>query len=253
MIINIAEPSVKSLLIHMQVNGKLLGSGTGFIVQSNVGPVLVTNRHNVTGRHQKTGEALSKTGGLPDELIIFHNRKNKLGEWVKISESIYESDKPRWIEHPAHGAQADIAAMPLLNLDDVQIYPYDLKDTGPKIKCGPSDIVSVVGFPFGITAGGSLAIWATGFVASEPDINYLNLPIFLIDCRSRPGQSGSAVIAYRSGGLVALEDNSAASYSSPVTRFLGIYSGRINNESDIGYVWKVSAIQELVNSITKTN
>jgi hypothetical protein len=89
----------------------------------------------------------------------------------------------------------------------------------------------------------------TGFIASEPAINFNNLPIFLIDCRSRPGQSGSAVIAYRSGGLVGLEDGSSVNYSAPVTRFLGIYSGRINEQSDIGIVWKAQAIQDLVNSI----
>lgn len=29
-------------------------------------------------------------------------------------------------------------------------------------------------------------------------------------------------------------------------RFIGIYSGRINSESDLGLVWKASAIQQLV-------
>jgi hypothetical protein len=93
-------------------------------------------------------------------------------------------------------------------------------------------------------------VWATGFVASEPAVNYNDLPVFLIDCRSRPGQSGSAVIAYRSGGMVALEDGSSAVYNGPVTRFLGVYSGRVNEQSDLGFVWKAQALSELVDSIT---
>ena len=245
----IAEPSVKSLLIQMRFEGQPLAKGTGFVAISSLGPVLITNRHNVTGRHQNTGEPLSPSGNLPDELNIVHNRANRLGEWAERTELLFESNEPRWIEHPTLGSQADFAALPLTQLDDVQLYPYDLANTGPRIFCGPADTVSVVGFPFGIQAGGSLAVWATGFVASEPNINYNNLPIFLIDCRSRPGQSGSAVVAYRSGGMVAMEDGGSAAFSGPVTRFLGIYSGRLNEQSDIGIVWKAAALNELISSI----
>ena len=77
-----------------------------------------------------------------------------------------------------------------------------------------------------------------------------DLPIFLIDCRARPGQSGSPVVAYRSGGSVVLEDGTTVVVSGgPVHRFFGIYSGRINEKSDLGLVWKAQAIRELVDSI----
>ena len=109
--------------------------------------------------------------------------------------------------------------------------------------------ISVVGFPFGIQVGGSFAVWSTGFVASEPQIDFNNLPIFLIDCRTRPGQSGSAVITHRNGGSVTMENGSTAFFDGPVTKFRGIYSGRINEQSDIGVVWKASAVAELVQSI----
>lgn len=227
----------------------LFSTGTGFIALSARGPVLITNRHNITGRHQQTNKPLSATGGLPNEIAIVHNRANRLGEWLGKVELLFDADKPRWIEHPILGQQADFVALPLSQLDDVQLYPYNLSDAGPKISFGPADTVSVVGFPFGLQAGGSLAVWATGFVASEPIIDFEDLPVFLIDCRSRPGQSGSAVIAYRSGGMVALEDGNAAVFGGPVARFLGIYSGRINDQSDIGIVWKAKAIQELISSI----
>jgi hypothetical protein len=110
--------------------------------------------------------------------------------------------------------------------------------------------VSVIGFPFGLAGGGALAIWATGFMATEHVIDYNNLPTFLIDCRARQGQSGSAVVAHRNGGIVGMEDGSSAAFAGPVTRFLGIYSGRINEQSDLGIVWKASAIKELVDTIT---
>jgi hypothetical protein len=34
--------------------------------------------------------------------------------------------------------------------------------------------------------------------------------------------------------------------SGAMTRFLGIYSGRLNAQSDLGFVWKASVVQELV-------
>jgi len=245
----IAEPSIKSLFIKMMFNGQPLATGTAFAVISDRGPLLITNRHNVTGRHPETGQPLLETGGIPNELLIFHNRKDRLGEWVFRIEPLYKDESPCWIEHPHLREKADFIALPLTQVDDVHIYPYDPANTGANIHVGPADTVSVVGFPFGIQAGGSLALWATGFMASEPEINFNNLPVFLIDCRSRQGQSGSAVIAYRSGGMVSMADGGVAKFSGPVNRFLGIYSGRINIESDLGIVWKANAIQELVTSI----
>jgi hypothetical protein len=245
----IAEPSVKSLIIQMQAAGQALSTGTAFVANSTKGPVLVTNWHNAAGRNPQTGKLLSATGAVPDEILILHNRSGKLGEWVPRKEMLYAGGKHRWFEHPAFGSKVDCIALPLTDIADVQLYPYSLGVGDPAIRCGPADAVSVVGFPFGITAGGALAIWATGFVASEPDVDFDNLPTFLIDCRSRPGQSGSAVIAYRSGGMVAMEDGSAAAFSGPVTRFLGIYSGRINDQSDLGIVWKARAVREIVDSV----
>lgn len=246
----IALPSVQSLLIQMQFNDQSLSTGTAFIVSSAKGPLLITNRHNVTGRRQDNDEPLSKTGGIPNNIVIIHNVKGKLGTWSGVVEPILDANhNPLWKEHPRYGKNADFVALPLTNTLNVELYPYDLNNTGPDVFVGPADSLSVVGFPFGIQAGGSLAVWATGFMASEPDIDFNDLPVFLIDCRSRQGQSGSAVIAYRSGGSVAMQDGSTAMFSGPITKFLGIYSGRVNTESDLGIVWKASAIKELVDSI----
>jgi hypothetical protein len=163
-------------------------------------------------------------------------------------ERLFQDGAPRWREHPQLGGQADFVALPLAQLDDVHLYPYTLGVGDPPILVAPAEVVSVVGFPFGITAGGCLAVWATGFMATDHDINYANLPVFLVDCRSRPGQSGSAVIAHRTGGAVATE-NGLMVGAGVMTRFLGIYSGRINAQSDLGFVWKAAAIRALVDSL----
>lgn len=245
----IVQLSVQSLLIQMRFGETILGSGTGFIVNAKNGPALVTNRHIVTGRHQDTNAPLSPTAGIPDNLIVWHNRLDKLGQWIAKRESLNVGLVPRWKEHPTLGARADIICLPLTELADVHIYPYDISNPGPDIRVGPSDTLSVVGFPFGLAGGGLFAIWATGFLATEPIADFGNLPISLIDCRSRQGQSGSPVVAYRSGGMTALSDGSSVVFSGPVSRLVGVYSGRINAESDLGRVWKVSALAELVTSM----
>lgn len=245
----ITEPSVKSLLIKMQFDGHLLATGTGFIAPSPKGAVLVTNLHNVTGRDPLTNQPLHSSGGIPNEVAIVHNRLGRLGEWIEKIEPLTKNDRRLWHLHPVLGEQADFVALLLTDLEDVQLFPYDPSAPGTDIAIGPADSLSVVGFPFGKAAGGSFAIWATGFMASEASVDYNGLPMFLIDCRSRQGQSGSPVIAYRSGGMVAMSDGSSAAFSGPAIRFLGIYSGRINSESDLGMVWKASAILELLEEI----
>jgi hypothetical protein len=186
---------------------------------------------------------------LPNEIVVIHNRKGHLGQWVPRIEPLFDGTTPRWVEHPTLGAKADFVALRLTQLDDVELYPYDTANVGPDIFVGPADPVSVIGFPFGVTAGGAFGVWATGFLASEPVVNFADLPIQLVDCRTRQGQSGSPVIAYRSGGMVAMMDGSAAAFNGPVYRFIGIYSGRINNESDLGLVWRAAAIHELVSTL----
>jgi hypothetical protein len=137
-------------------------------------------------------------------------------------------------------------ALPLTDLEGVDLFPYDPWNPGQLIRCGPTDLLSVIGFPFGLSAGGLFAIWVRGTIASEPEVDFNGQPILLLDSRTRPGQSGSPVIAHRTGGMVAMENGDSIVFSGPVSRFVGVYSGRINAKSDLGFVWKVRTIIELL-------
>lgn len=248
--IEISLPSVMSLYIEMFFDETCLSSGTGFLCRGKSGrPYLITNRHNVTGRNQETGKCLDeKTLAIPNLLKITHNKTGLLGETIVTVEPLYSPDDvPLWIEHPHLGNKADFVAVPLSQLNQVNLIFYELQNQ-PDIKIRVSDVISVVGYPFGKKIQGT-AVWATGFVASEPNINYENLPVFLIDCRSREGQSGSAVIAHRNDGTFSDSRGNRILAGDPVTKLLGVYSGRINKESDLGMVWKCSAIAELLQSI----
>lgn len=41
---------------------------------------------------------------------------------------------------------------------------------------GPAEAVNVIGFPFGLKGPDLSAVWATGFMATEPSLDYDNLP-----------------------------------------------------------------------------
>jgi hypothetical protein len=154
----IAPPSVQSLLIQMLFNGQSLATGTAFLAMAAAGPVLLTNRHNVTRRDQNTGKPISATGGLPNQLSVLHNRAGQLGQGIARTEPLFAGDLPRWHEHPTLGSTADFVALPLTQLEDVACHPHDVANVGPDIFVETSNAVRVIGFPFGMTVGGAFGV-----------------------------------------------------------------------------------------------
>lgn len=146
----------------------------------------------------------------------------------------------------------------------------EIIDFIPKV----TDQVFVVGYPYGYstTSKRYLPIWSGATIASEYEedltvpinymeefnklysdlnletdeqkkveiiekikkINHYEVPAFLIDAKTREGQSGSPVIFCDKTG----NENG--------TFLLGIYSGRVNKNSDLGYVWKAKLIREVI-------
>lgn len=234
----------------------LLSTGTAILAAKNKTSrcAVITNRHNITGRHQETGECLSNTLGTPDNLIIyFHRSKPHIGDWQKLKLPLYrDNGEPYWIEHPVFGPEADLVALNVNWGNDVLCLPYYIETDVDKVGMlvSPAEPVSVIGFPFGLSTRGKLPIWATGFLAQELSLVTDNNPVFLIDCRTRQGQSGSPVIAFRTSGYRNIK-NGRISSSLSVTKaweFLGIYSGRVNLESDLGRVWHVDSLSALLDA-----
>ncbi|MCQ8860088.1 hypothetical protein [Plesiomonas shigelloides] len=98
---NIELPSLKSLFIEMYFGDMLLSTGTATLISNTQQShcALVTNRHNITGRHQETGECLSSTLGVPDNIVIhFHRSGDDIGKWIKVKLPLYREDgSPYWI------------------------------------------------------------------------------------------------------------------------------------------------------------
>jgi hypothetical protein len=246
--IRIDPLSARSLLLQIFSKGQLLGSGTGFVVKKNDKAYLVTNWHVVSARRPDTGAAIDPQGRFPDELRILHNVKGHLGNWIyKPERLVDDNNQALWIEHSS-GRAVDIVFVPLSNLADVELYPVDLEMRNVSISLFPTSPISIVGFPFGHTQTAGLPIWKTGTLASDPDIDYDGSPQILVDCTGRPGMSGSPVYARRTGGYLD-EQGNMLMMTGNVDRFIGIYAGSIDQSSEIGRVWKASAIMSIYDSL----
>jgi len=252
---SVAIPSLKSIFIEARFGSSVLGTATAFLIASDRQShcALITNRHVVTGRHQETGRCLNSNAGIPDNLVIhFHAQSDDADEckWNEVQLPLFRQDgSPYWFEHSKFGERADVVALNLHWGNDVVKFPYYLETDLDRfgIALGPAESVSVVGFPLGRSVE-RFPIWATGFLAQDWSLVTPESPTFLIDCRTREGQSGSPVLAYRVGSYRHQKGDKIVSTLSPhpVWEFLGIYSGRISRDSDLGIAWHHSVVADVL-------
>lgn len=243
--------SLVPLFVESYRAGKVLGSGTGFAVQKDGQNFLITNGHVITGRHPDTGKVLSNTAGTPTKIAIWHHIRQRLGTWGPRIVDLYNPDDSiRWHQHPT-GLEIDVVALPFSIDDEVQVYPMNLGLATLDLIVSPSEPVSIIGFPFGLSPGGRFPIWKTGHIASDIDLDVDGHPKFLIDATTKSGMSGSLVIARRVGGY---RSSQAAMVLGRrvANRFLGVYSGRIHDQSDVGMVWKPEVLDQIIPGHTKS-
>ncbi len=250
--------SLTSLLVVPRVNDQDLGTATCFIVEHKSRAWLVTSRHVVTGRDTETDKLLSNTGAVPDALRIVHHSTLSTelqGAWTLVNEPLYtENGEPRWVEHPHFCIKdaerptepnVDLVVLPLSSLHkEIQLYPLDLRLATVNVRVAPGLPVSIIGFPFGRFGPAFFPIWKTGHIASDADA-YWSPRYFLIDATTRTGMSGSPVV-YRSFGSYQRDETTTV--VGDATRLLGVYSGRIREDAEIGIVWRPELISEMLDS-----
>ena len=241
----IDEFSVKPLYMEMYRGEQNAGVATGFVVKKNDSHYLITNWHVVTCRNPYNNNRPLSTTGVVDPNILkvwFHGLN--LGNWIiKEIDLINGTGDKLWFEHE-RGEEIDIVAVPLEISDDIEIYDIDLTLADFDLMIYPSEAVSIIGFPMGLTSGGKFPIWKTGHVASDIDIDWDGKPAFLIDATTKSGMSGSPVIAKR----VCIYQTSQGNQIGNAVRFLGVYSGREIGASgiEVGFVWKPRVISEIL-------
>lgn len=237
--------SATTLRVVPKFNQVDLASATAFTVRWESLPYLITNWHVVTGRDPDTGQCLDKKhAAIPNALSVRFHAKGNLGAWKVVDLPLQDGeDKPLWLEHPL-GKAIDVVAIPIEAVEGIDVHGLDLALADVDIVPTPAMPVSVIGYPLGLTAGESWPIWKTGHIASDPDIDYEpGRPAFLIDATTRSGMSGAPVVlrldSYRK------RDGSQVLAGGTATKFMGVYAGRIHEDSEIGRVWRPFVLSEL--------
>lgn len=228
-----------------------LGTASGFTVRLPSGRrYLITNYHVVSGKRPDSGIVLRKDGHVPDRMLMalpqFEQDVPTL-RWQPHVQLLIDKDfRHAWIEHPDYGCAFDVVALPLSNLNDGQGYYIDARE-GEDVGLFPGSTVSIIGFPYGLSGPFLSAIWKTGAIASEPNLPVNDQDFFWVDANSRPGMSGSPVIARRLGSYITSDGNTCIA-TSPVDRLLGVYAGRALDAADMtmGRVWRWGGVEKIL-------
>jgi hypothetical protein len=120
----------------------------------------------------------------------------------------------------------------------------------------PGDSLSVVGFPYGRMAFeptlGAFAIWTRASLATDFFVDVDATRCFLIDARTRSGQSGSPVLFHSGERARASEGDARTILQATMTVLLGVYSGRLIDQedaassTDLGRVWRCEVIRDIL-------
>ena len=258
--------------LHMHDQEGLISTGSAFFFEIDEHWFLITNWHNVSGKHFLTKGPLSRR--LPTRLVAklstyqIEDVRSKGPRSFGITPydvPIYGSDgEPLWFEHPKMGSYCDLIALPMKRPESCPEFMHNAANriSNTRIPVEPGCTVFVIGFPRSISVGFGLPLWKSGYIASEPHYDVTvggqpqkyggmiggdTLPAFFIDARTRAGMSGSPVFAHFIGSwdlsdpyqAIDLDEpnlwrrNDVVLFGSGCREFVGCYSGHIaSNEEE---------------------
>jgi hypothetical protein len=252
--IELNQFSLTTIPLQQYFDDTKLGQGTGFVWKLREQHYLVTNWHVLSMRDFFSGANLRKDAGKPNCVrTLFNVRTGSFAKELRDIAIRDSDERPLWFVHPMK--RVDIAIVPLSPTPEgVALYPLnDLANTPLRIKIGME--VFILGYPFEIKIP-AFPVWKRGSIASEPDLVRLVDDYILVDTASRPGMSGAPVIRQsRTNHL--LETGGVAMTPQRLTKFIGVYSGRLPtdhpHEAQIGLVWDGSLIDEIIVGARKDN
>ena len=248
----------------------VISTGTAFFYELSGEWFLITNWHNLSGRHFLTDKLLSVSGRFPTFV------KAKLAQcfpagsgypanayaFVAQRVEIYKDSEPLWLEHPDLRSRCDVVALPISRPSDCPptVHKAANRITTTRIPVEPGCTVYIIGFPRAISVGPGLPLWKSGYIASEPyfditiggDISEVGglcdgttLPAFFLDSLTREGMSGSPVFASYTGtwntsdpygpsipNEPAPGDLDNILLGSEAKEFVGCYSGRVGSNEE---------------------
>lgn len=262
--------------ILMYDDNGLISTGTAFLYDYNDEVFLITNWHNISGKHFLSKEKLGARCPtyLEAKFITYINST----QFTAISHriEIYEDYQPVWLEHTTLGSTCDVIAIPIQKPDNIPEFMHHPSNLISKIRIPvkPGNNCFVIGFPKSLSIGIGLPLWKSGFIASEPhyDVvingeiskmgglkNGLELPAIFIDTLTREGMSGSPVFASYVGNWDMSNPYKEIDLTNPNffkrndvalgenrMEFIGCYSGRIGKLEEgaaLGLCWKDETIR----------
>jgi hypothetical protein len=246
-------PTLASLYVEaISPGGESLGGATATVVRSSDGTdFLVTARHVFTGLHHETEKIMHPSLAIPEKIRVYHRRGLFTVPEI-VTQELYDHDgDPLFRGDPSifHFETADVAALQLVQPPfGAIVRSYEI----PSIMARPgvTSPVWIIGYPAGSRPGGyELAVWSRGSVATDP-VSTWHGDRFLVDSRTRSGQSGSPVIVFIPAHVAYSPDGQTRHEFEASWTLLGVYSGRLPNlddgSSDLGSVWNVSMIRQIL-------
>ncbi|MEP6826896.1 MAG: hypothetical protein ABJA10_02350 [Aestuariivirga sp.] len=255
--------------LEMFHRDKYLGCGSGFFWKHEQKTLLITNWHNLAGINPETGMWMQS--GRPDRLRLWIYKSvsepdpqgNFNMQYVSVDCTLCDENlnNVKWLEHPQLGKNVDIGALDVTQ--DVQgavTNCVNVIESDAVIDVFASQDVFVIGFPFGRIANAPAPIWKRGTIALDPGFDPGGMPKMFIDTATRPGMSGSVVVARHIiiGADYLKRDGTRSEkflYAS-CNSVVGVYSGRLNpdfEKAQLGIVWRRSAIEETVSGLQIAN
>lgn len=227
--------SRSSVYLELFIDEQSLALATGVLARAAERTFLITALHNLTGR-EPDGRYKSPTLGVPNVVkVTGYNFQACLPLYE--GENHPNNDYLFW-RHPL-GPKVDICALPISGVAATSALDTSFLDRachGATVRLSIAQLCFVVGYPEGLvvrqSADSVLPIWKTGHIASEPSIYVDDVPKLLIDAATCEGMSGSPVYVH----------------TSPYHRFLGLYTGRTSQLSELGFVFTPEAIVEIIST-----
>lgn len=257
--------------IYMYDEHEMISTGSAFFYEDDNSELfVVTNWHNLSGRHFISKKLLNKDLRSPTYIKAklctnVVDGKSLPGDSFTTAAQrfeIYGDGKPLWFEHPILGPLCDVIALPVTRPSTCppNMHVASNRISALRIPVKPGCAVFIIGFPRSISVGFGLPLWKSGYIASEPhyDVNIggsiseiggmtggFTIPAFFIDSLTREGMSGSPVFASFTGNWdtddpykeIDPDDpdfwkSSSIALGEHRIEFVGCYSGRVGNAEE---------------------
>lgn len=239
-------------------------TGSGFVTQVEGRYYLVSNAHVFSGLKPNNDYMVPEARSIPFYARVSFMGTAGIRTCFDLKLPLLDADKRAlWLQHAVKGRAIDVAALPLETLPQIEYFPLELDGKVPvadhegarnrvTVEVVVTQRVYVVGYPLGLDGGlNTASIWVGATIATEPVFDIDGHPRLLVDGATRSGLSGAPVYArWARGEMVPFDDPNydiaSAAMMDPTTSLVGIYSGRISEASDLGYVWKPPVIAEII-------